>query len=61
MDRDNEIELVQTIQEKDKRIKELEKKVETLKINLALYEDKNKKLKRIVETLPNGIEILQSL
>lgn len=61
MDRDNEIELVQTIQEKDKRIKELENEIENLKMKLAIYDNENRKLKSIVQTLPNGLEILQRL
>ena len=61
MDRDNEIELIQTIQDKDRRIKELENEIENLKMKLAMYDDQNRKLKLIVQTLPNGIETLQRL
>ncbi len=61
MNKDNEIELVQTIQEKDKRIKELENEIENLKIKLAIYDSENSKLKHIVISLPNGLETLQNL
>ena len=47
MNKDNEIELVQTIQEKDKRIKELENEIENLKMKLAIYDSENRKLKHI--------------
>ena len=61
MDKDNEIELVQTIQEKDKRIKELENEIENLKMKLAICDSENRKLKHIVMSLPNGLETLQNL
>ena len=61
MNKDNEIELVQTIQEKDKRIKELENEIENLKMKLAIYDSENRKLKHIVISLPNGLETLQNL
>lgn len=41
MDKDNEIELVQTIQEKDKRIKKLEEKVKELEY---MYENTKREL-----------------
>ena len=55
MDRDNEIELVQTIQEKDKRIKELEEKVKELE-----YMYKNTKRELITRT-NKYIELLEKL
>lgn len=61
MDKDNEIELIQTIQEKDKRIKELENEIENLKMKLSIYDSENRKLKHIVMSLPNGLETLQNL
>lgn len=41
MDKDNEIELVQTIQEKDKRIKKLEERVKELEL---MYENTKREL-----------------
>lgn len=61
MDKDNEIELVHTIQEKDKKIKELENEIENLKMKLSIYDSENRKLKHIVMSLPNGLETLQRL
>ena len=55
MDKDNEIELVQTIQEKDKRIKELEEKVKELE-----YMYKNTKRELITRT-NKYIELLEKL
>ena len=55
MDKDNEIELVQTIQEKDKKIKELEEKVKELE-----YMYKNTKRELITRT-NKYIELLEKL
>lgn len=61
MDKDNEIELIETIQEKDKKIKELENEIENLKMKVSIYDSENRKLKHIVMSLPNGLETLQRL
>lgn len=57
MDKDNEIELVQTIQEKDKRIKKLEEKVKELEY---MYENTKRELisrtNKYVELLNNKEE-----
>lgn len=55
MDRDNEIELVQTIQEKDKRIKELEEKVKELEY---MYENTKREL---IARTNKYIELLEKL
>ena len=55
MDKDNEIELVQTIQEKDKRIKELEEKVKELEY---MYENTKKEL---IARTNKYIELLEKL
>ena len=57
MNKDNEIELVQTIQEKDKRIKELEEKVHELEY---MYENTKRELisrtNKYIELLDNKEE-----
>lgn len=57
MDKDNEIELVQTIQEKDKRIKKLEEKVKELEY---MYENTKRELisrtNKYIELLDNKEE-----
>lgn len=55
MDKDNEIELVQTIQEKDKRIKELEEKVKELEY---MYENTKREL---IARTNKYIELLEKL
>lgn len=55
MDKDNEIELVQTIQEKDKRIKELEEKVKELEY---MYENTKREL---ITRTNKYIELLEKL
>ena len=55
MDKDNEIELVQTIQEKDKRIKELEEKVKELEY---MYENTKREL---IARTNKYIEVLEKL
>ena len=57
MDKDNEIELIQTIQEKDKKIKELEEKVKELE---HMYENTKRELiartNKYIELLDNKEE-----
>lgn len=57
MDKDNEIELVETIQAKDKRIKELEEKVKELEY---MYENTKRELvartNKYIELLNNKEE-----
>lgn len=57
MDKDNEIELVQTIQEKDRKIKELEEKVKELEY---MYENTKRELisrtNKYIELLDNKEE-----
>ena len=57
MDKDNEIELIQTIQEKDKKIKELEEKVKELEY---MYENTKRELisrtNKYIELLDNKEE-----
>ena len=57
MNKDNEIELVQTIQEKDKRIKKLEEKVKELEY---MYENTKRELisrtNKYIELLDNKEE-----
>ena len=55
MDKDNEIELVQTIQEKDKKIKELEEKVKELEY---MYENTKREL---ITRTNKYIELLEKL
>jgi len=52
MDKDNEIELVQTIQEKDKRIKELETINENITRELL---SRTEKLSEVVEKLKDSV------
>ena len=57
MDRDNEIDLIQTIQKKDRRIKELEEKVKELEY---MYENTKRELisrtNKYIELLDNKEE-----
>lgn len=56
MDRDNEIELVQTIQEKDKRIKELEAMSSNIGRELLVRTDElNEVLEKLKDRVPKDI------
>ena len=58
----NNIELVLDLVEKlQKENSELQEKIENLKMKLSIYDSENRKLKHIVMSLPNGLEILEKL
>lgn len=58
----NNIELVLDLIEKTtKENSELQEKIENLKMNIAINYTENSKLRHIVMSLPNGLEILEKL
>lgn len=58
----NNIELVLDLVEKlKKENSELQEKIENLKMNIAINYTENSKLRHIVMSLPNGLEILEKL
>ena len=53
--------LLNLIEKLQKENEERKSEIENLKIKLSIYDSENRKLKHIVMSLPNGLEILQRL